>query len=77
MNHPPILYKSNSLLISLKTKNPAALHRSLLIGISEAIQHYVTNPEKCGNGQGLEALLEFQKNLLPSEMELEKAYETH
>jgi hypothetical protein len=77
MNQPPITYKSNSLSICLKTKNPAALHRSLLIGINEAIQHYVTNPEKSGNGQGLEALLELQKKLLPSEMELEKAYETH
>jgi hypothetical protein len=77
MNQPPIIYRSNSLMINLKTKNPAALHRLLLLGINEAVQNYVTNPEKSGNGQGLEALLELQKFLLPSETELEKAYELH
>jgi hypothetical protein len=74
MNDSFVAYKSDALVITIPTSSPAAMHRLLLKGINEAAQLYVSHPDPGINTDGLLALMELQKNLLPKEPELAKAF---
>jgi hypothetical protein len=75
MNQPPVQYESNSLVITIQTSSPAVTHHLLMRGINEAVQYFINHPEKRKAMDGLIALLELQKTMLPREEELEKAYD--
>lgn len=62
-------YKSGSLVISLPTRDPAALHEQLLIGLTGAMRNYVMNEDHDETHLSIIALLE---SLLPGEAELSR-----
>jgi hypothetical protein len=75
MEHSAVCHNPNSLVITVKTVNPAAMHSDLLRGINCALRLYVDNPEKRpADIAGLTALLELQQTLMPLENQLEKAF---
>lgn len=69
------IYTDEHLSIRVKTKNAAQEHYNLLQGINLAIQYYISNPEKTPDVEGLLSLMNLQKTLLPTPMDLQTAYE--
>lgn len=71
----PVLYYSDYLLLRIHTDNPAAIHELLMKGVNDAIQYYMTHPDKQSDSEGLLALLQLQKVLIPTQKKLEEAYQ--
>jgi hypothetical protein len=75
MEDSAVSHNSESLVITIHTTCPAATHRNLLRGITDALQYYVNSPDKNNDVQGLLTLLELQQILTPKEEELQKAFQ--
>lgn len=70
-----IRHTAKSLEITIPTDTPAVFHQLLLSGINDAVQYYISHPDKKPATDGLMALMKLQQIILPTEMELEKAFD--
>ena len=71
-----VQYTNDSLVITIPSQCPAALHAQLMKSISSTMIHTAGSAEKTKDFQDeVTPLLELLKTIIPTERELSKAYE--
>lgn len=75
MNHQ-VHYEDDAMIIRIPTKCPAHLHNLLLRGITAMVKQQVRCPaENRQDAEAMSYMCELQNALLPSEKQLEKAFD--